>query len=221
MAALLIFSVVTIIIGFILIKKRKMLLGVSLIYFFVGFIGVIITTVGLFDDDSYIPVFIGMILLIGSMLVSVIAIVKRDSVEQNKKSETLSRLAKRIGFSDFRCTIGSIDSPFCIDTVHGLFAGECVVDTVEKIVVATLSHILTCSLDEEYRTVNNAKSRTIVGGLLAGTVGAIAGASSAKEHQEFAGYVLTIVTDLSNFGTVQYHGISRDYGLQIVQYLKP
>lgn len=139
--------------------------------------------------------------------------------EKNQRAIQLTQLANNLGVSEFCPTIGTVDSEFCIDTVHGLFAAEFIEDTIPKITVHFVSHIVDCSLEEMTQTVNNAKSRAIVGGVLAGTVGAIAGAASAKERQESIGYMLEITTDFSDFGT-RYYSVSRDFGLQVVRYLK-
>lgn len=140
---------------------------------------------------------------------------------RNQKSTELAQLAKKYGvtISEFHFDIGKQYDPFWIDTIHGLFAGECIIDTVKRTVVFPVSHILDCSLKEETRTVNNAKSRAIVGGMLAGTVGAIAGASSATERQQFIGYLLIINTDLPNIGTITFR-VNRNLGLAAIQYLK-
>ncbi|MFR8010289.1 MAG: hypothetical protein ACLU8W_00805 [Clostridia bacterium] len=163
------------------------------------------------------------LLMIGMLFVSGMGVLyawaELKAISEQLDKDELTRLARQYdrSISEFYCSIGTPDM-FCIDTVHGLFAGAYEVNTVRKKIVAPISHILTCSLEEKYETVNNAKSRAIVGGALAGTVGAIAGATSAKEMRRLTGYTLTIVTDLSDFGTTSYN-VDRLVGLKIVQYL--
>lgn len=138
-----------------------------------------------------------------------------------EKSQELARLARNYGvsISEFCFNIGGRFDQIWIDTVHGLFAGECVIDTIERTVVFPVSHILSCSLEEETETVSNAKSRAIVGGMLAGSVGAIAGASSAKNSQNVIGYLLIINTDLPKIGTVVFR-VNHRLGVEAIQYLK-
>ncbi len=156
---------------------------------------------------------------LGFMISLALVFYREYEKEKSAKAALLTQLANNLGVSEFRPTIGTVDSKFCIDTIHGLFAAEFTEDTEPKIMVAPVSHILDCSLEEETRTVNNAKSRAIVGGALAGTVGAVAGAASAKERQEFVGYILKITTDLSDFGTRCY-SVSSQFGLTVVHYFK-
>lgn len=140
---------------------------------------------------------------------------------KNQKSNELAQLAKKYGvnISEFHFDIGQLSDPIWIDTAHSLFAGECVIDTIKRTVVFPVSHILNCSLEEETETVSNAKSRAIVGGMLAGSVGAIAGASSATNSQHIIGYLLIINTDLPNIGTVVFR-VNHRLGVEAIQYLK-
>ena len=140
---------------------------------------------------------------------------------KNQKSNELVQLAKKYGvnISEFHFDIGQLHDPIWIDTTHSLFAGECVIDTVKKTVVFPVSHISNCSLEEETEAISNAKSRAIVGGMLAGSVGAIAGASSAKTSQHVIGYLLIINTDLPKIGTVVFR-VNHRLGVEAIQYLK-
>lgn len=140
---------------------------------------------------------------------------------QAEKSKELARLARNYGVSiyEFCFNIGGRCDPIWIDTVHGLFAGVCVIDTIERTVLFPVSHILSCSLEEETETVSNAKSRAIVGGMLAGSVGAIAGASSATKSQHVIGYLLIVNTDLPKIGTVVFR-VNQRLGVEAIQYLK-
>lgn len=139
-----------------------------------------------------------------------------------EKSKELADLAREYGVvvSEFCFNIGGPYDPICIDTVHGLFAGVSVIDTIKRTVVFPVSHILSCSLEEETETVNNAKSRAIVGGILAGSVGAIAGASSASQRQHVIGYLLIVNTDLPKIGTAVFRVNNHSLGVEAIQYLK-
>lgn len=185
-------------------------------------ISVIVIIIGMIIIDIALPLSIMMLIVGGIVLIISLcgSANLRAEEEESQRASQLTELAKECGAPEFCPTIGTVNSKFCIDTVHSLFATEYVEDTISKIVVAPISYILTCSLEEETETVSNAKSRTIAGGILAGTTGAIAGAVSAKEHEQPTGnYILTITTNISYLGT-RYYSVSRDFGLQVVHYLK-
>lgn len=192
-----------------------LIIGVIPVLFFdVGSLGLIL----LFSGMTIVG-FFGLMISLG--------IIFRITPEEEaklraEKSKELARLARDYGvsISEFCFNIGGRCDPICIDTVHGLFAGVCVIDTIKRTVVFPVSHILSCSLEEETETVNNAKSRAVVGGMLAGSVGAIAGASSASQRQHVIGYLLIINTDLPKIGTAVFRVNNHSLGVEAIQYLK-
>lgn len=196
---------------------------VALVIFGTIFIISLIAYIAVDGMTTNLWVVVGVIIgMLGTIVSFCIYGVSKDEKGRKRKSVEFAKLAKKYGvsISEFCFNIGDPQyDGFCIDTVHGLFAGVYEMNTIQETKVAPVSYILTCSLEEETQTVSNAKTRAIVGGLLGGTVGAVAGAVSAKEREQSTGnYILTITTNLPDFGT-RYYRVNRDLGLQVVQYL--
>ena len=113
--------------------------------------------------------------------------------------EICNRSAKQLGYPCYQRTVG-VDS-ISVDTIHGLWHCDYTYNTYDRIFVGTAASLVSYTLEETFTTTSNAASRALVGGFLAGTPGAIAGAASAKKRVHSSGYQLIVTASDPKVGT--------------------
>ena len=149
-----------------------------------------------------------------------------DKKTRDSREESLQGLAHKMGYPSFDLSI-DVQNNFGIDTTHELFYITYEKNLESYTMIGTIGCIKSYRLEREtgISESSNAMGRTLVGGILGGTVGAIAGAATSKKKQDVrytGNCILTIYCDIGDEREEVIHRcfkVSQSKGLSVINAL--